>query len=264
MAPTTTHEPQSLLPSGWQVPQKFRHRLGRSPGRQRVMESDGHLLIVLHEPPDADDDTRNGRFFWRDPSGNWMPKALRHGDHSLGELLAEYDRAIDGLDDREQRADSAEEYFDILRDLNPLVRAANNVYTTLQKAREAASDDRELILLRDAAYAMARRVELLAADTRHGLDYRIALRAEEQAEHSQQMATSAHRLNLLVAFFFPLATLAGIFGMNLHNPLEDMSRQVGPVFLVGVLLMGLVMGGLLTAFVTMPAPQRKRKRRRRA
>lgn len=227
------------------------------------MESEGHLLIVLHEPPDSADDARVGRLFWRDPSGNWMPKALRHGDHSLGELLAEYEQVIDKLDDREQRANSAEEYFDILRDLNPLVRAANNVHTTLQKARDAAPDDRQLILQRDAAYAMARRVDLLAADTRHGLEYRIALRAEEQAEHSRQMATSAHRLNLLVAFFFPLATLAGIFGMNLNNPLEDMSHQVGPQFLVGVLLCGLLLGGVLTAFVTLPAPKRKQKRRRR-
>lgn len=227
------------------------------------MEAEGHILIVLHEPPDSDDDTRVGRFYWRDPDGKWMPKGLKHGDHALGELLAEYERVIDLLDDREQRAHSAEEYFGILRDLNPLVRAANNLHNTLQKAREAAPDDRELILMRDAAYAVARRVELLAADTRHGLDYRIAMRAEEQAEHSQQMATSAHRLNLLVAFFFPLATLAGIFGMNLHNPLEGMSRQVGPMFLVGVLLFGLMLGGLLTAFVTMPAPRKKRRGRRR-
>lgn len=224
------------------------------------MEADGHLLVVLHGPPDSDDDAREGRFFWRDKEGHWMPKVLKHGDHSIGELLDEYDKVIDGLDEREQRAQSADEYFGVLRDLNPLVRAANNLHNTLQKAREAVPHDRDLIVLRDAAYAMARRVELLAADTRHGLDYHIALRAEQQAENSERMAAASHRLNLLVAFFFPIATLAGIFGMNLHNPLEELSERTGAIFLVGVLLLGLLMGAMLIGFVMTPVPKRKRRR----
>jgi hypothetical protein len=251
-----------LLPANWQVPQPFRDRLGQGPGRQRTMEASGHMLVVLHEPPDADDEARVGRVFWRDPAGNWMPKALRHGDHSLGELIAEYDQVIDRLDEREERADSPEEYFAILKDLSPLVRAANNLHNTLQKAREAAPDDKTLIVLRDAAYAMARRVELLAADTRHALDYRIAMRAEEQAENSEKMAAASHRLNLLVAFFFPIATIAGIFGMNLHNPLEGMSEATDGLVTMGILVIGLVLGVILTAFVTLPVPKRKRRKER--
>lgn len=250
---------QPLIPGSWHVPQQFRDRLGKGPGRQRIMEAEGHLLVVLHEPPDAEDTERVGRVFWRDAAGNWMPKALRHGEHALGELLAEYDKAIDSLDEREERADSPDEYFGILKDLSPLVRAANNLYNTLQKAREAARDDKQLIQLRDAAYAMSRRVELLAADTRHALDYRMAMRAEEQAAHSQQMATASHRLNLLVAFFLPIATLAGIFGMNLHNPLEELSERIGPIFLISVLVCGLILGAMITAFVTRPVPRSTRR-----
>ncbi len=250
-----------LIPANWQVPRQFRDRLGKGPGRQRIMVAEGHLLIVLHEPPDADDTDRMGRVFWRNPDGNWMPKALRHGDHSLGELLVEYDRAIDELDDREERADSPEEYFAILKDLSPLVRSANNLHNTLQKAREAMPEEKALIGLRDSAYAMARRVELLAADTRHALEYRIAMQAEEQAKNSEKMATASHRLNLLVAFFFPLATIAGIFGMNLHNPLKDISERTGAMFLIGVLLLGLILGAILTAFVTLPVPKRSRRRK---
>jgi len=223
------------------------------------MEASGHLLVVLHEPPEADETERAGRIFWRDDQGAWMPKAMRHGEHSLGELIDAYDKAIDKLDEREDRADTAQDYFDILKDLSPLVRAANNLHNTLQKTRDAAPDDREVIGLRDAAYAMARRVELLANDTRHALDYRIAQRAEEQAQHSERMAAASHRLNLLVAFFFPIATLTGIFGMNLHNPLDELSERVGATFMVGVLLLGLVLGGVLTAFVTLPPKRRKRK-----
>ena len=256
-------DPQSLLPASWQVPQKFRDRLGRRVGRQRIMEAEGHLLIILHDPPGAEDDFRVGQFFWRNPEGNWMPKGLKHGNHSVAELIAKYDQQVDLLDDREEVADTPDEYFNLLRDLNPLVRAANNLYNTLQKAREAVPDDRVLIVLRDSAYAMSRRVELLAADTRHALDYHIAMRTEQQAENSERMAVASYRLNLLVAFFFPIATIAGIFGMNLHNPLEELSERTGAMFLVGVLTFGLLMGAVLIAFVVMPPPRRAKRQRKK-
>jgi hypothetical protein len=32
---------------------------------------DGHLLIILHKPPTADDAVREGVLFWRTPDGNW-------------------------------------------------------------------------------------------------------------------------------------------------------------------------------------------------
>src|SRR5690606_720979 len=123
----------SLLPGAWQVPQQFRDRLGDSPGRQRIMLEDGHLLRILHAPPEAEDEERQGRFFWRDPAGNWMRKGLRHGEHALEQLLAEYDAELDKLDQRADEADDADDYFDLLRDLNPLVRSVNNLSATLQK-----------------------------------------------------------------------------------------------------------------------------------
>lgn len=253
----------SLIPNAWQVPQQFRYRVGTRPGRQRIMEAEGHLLLVLHGPPEADEDMREGRIFWRDANGNWMPKGLRHTQHSIGELLHEYDQAINRVDDREEAATTADEYFEILRDLNPLVRSANNLHDTMQKARQAAPDDRELVVLRDAAYAMARRAELLYTDTRHALDYHIALRAEQQAENGEAMAVASYRLNLLVAFFFPIATMAGIFGMNVPTGLEALSHQTGMMTLFSILACGLMMGFLLTLFVTRPAKKHKREKRRK-
>ncbi len=225
------------------------------------MEAEGHLLLVLHEPPETDEQVRKGRYYWRDDGGQWMPKGLRHGEHALCELLDAYDVAIDQFDHREQQAHSAEEYFSLLRDLHPLVRAINNLHNTLKEARDLERGDRELILLRDSAYGLARRADLLYASTRHALDYHIAMRAEEQAASSERMAVSSHRLNLLVAFFFPIATLAGVFGMNLHNPLEGMSNRLGPSVLLVVLGIGLLLGGVLTLFVTLP-PRKRAKRKR--
>src|SRR5690606_10169672 len=135
--------------------------------------------------------------------------------------------------------------------LNPLVRTINNLHDTLQKAREGAPDDRELLMMRDAAYALARRGELLYGDARNALDYQIALRAEEQAESSRRMSIASHRLNLLVAVFFPVATRAGIVGMNIHSGLEETSQQAAPGLLLTILGVGLLMGLALTAWVTL-------------
>jgi hypothetical protein len=249
----------SLLPGTWQIPQKFRERIGETAGRQRIMQEEGHLLVVLHAPPDSEDEDRQGRFFWRDSAGSWMPKGLRHGDHPLQQLLEEYDAAIDKLDEREEAAASADEYFDLLKDLNPLVRSVNNLAATLQKAREAVPDDRKLLVMRDAAYELSRRAELLYTDTRHALDFRIAERAEEQAASSERMAVASHRLNLLVAFFFPIATLASILGVNISTGLEGLSEKMGAQLLVYLLLAGLVMGWILTQFVAVSPAKRTRR-----
>jgi hypothetical protein len=61
------------------------------------------------------------------------------------------------------------------------------------------------------------------------------------------MAVSAHRLNLLAAFFFPIATLSAVFGVNLKHGLEDFPP---PLLFIGVIALSLVFGGILTAFVT--------------
>jgi hypothetical protein len=50
----------STLPPSWDVPQEFRNRLGKQAGRQRAMLSEGHLLLILHRPPDPHRDKRWG------------------------------------------------------------------------------------------------------------------------------------------------------------------------------------------------------------
>jgi hypothetical protein len=87
------HE-STLLPADWSVPAPLRNRLGTTAGRQRMLEGDGHLVLVLHAPPAADDTERRGRFFWRAPDGTWRaaPKAERVA--TLEQHLSEYRAAI--------------------------------------------------------------------------------------------------------------------------------------------------------------------------
>ncbi|RIK72453.1 MAG: hypothetical protein DCC67_19260 [Planctomycetota bacterium] len=234
-----------MLPPNWEVPEEFRRRLGEQAGRQRLMQADGHLLLVLHAPPSPDSNVREGRLFWRDPTGRWTPSGASPAQPGLGDLLGQYESAIEQLQADEDEAKTARQYFQLLNRLNPLARTARNLYETIQSAREAASDDRQLLLWRDRAYVIARAADLLHGDAKNALEFAIAERAEQEAESSRRAASAAARLNLLVACFFPVATLAAIFGVNLRHGLESWDRQYAPLPLLAMLVSGLALGLLL-------------------
>jgi hypothetical protein len=240
----------SILPADWEIPATLRGRLGTSAGRQRVLEEDGHLLLVLHAPPSADEVGRRGRFFWRDPQGGWhvAPKAERVAN--LNDHVNEYAAAIEQLEQSEDDARQARDYFELLDHLAPLTRSTRNMYEVLQKARETVTDDRRLIVARDQAYELTRRADLLHDDAKNGLSFAVAWQAEQQAESSYQMAVATHRLNLLAAFFFPIATLMAVFGANMRHGLEGWDRWSLPIPLLTVLAAGLFSGFILTGFVT--------------
>ena len=63
-------------------------------------------------------------------------------------------------------------------------------------------------------------------------------------------AVSAHRLNLLVAFFFPIATLSAIFSTNFRSGLGQLDNLYRPLPLILLLASGLLLGVVLTVFVT--------------
>lgn len=240
---------EPLLPAGWGVPQAFRERLGDEAGRQRLMEADGHLLLVLHAPPRAGDPYRRGRLFWRSDEGLWKPQSLTHDKHAIGELIDEYEALADEIEHQDGECATAEDYFAVLTGLNPLVRAAHNLYEVVQAARQAAPGDRKLILLRDRAYSLTRRLELLQQDSKNTLDFVIARRAEEQAESSRRQARAAHRLNLLVALFFPLATLTSLFSVTFAHGLESFDQANAPMPFIALVAVGLLLGAALAAFI---------------
>lgn len=253
-------KPEStLLPTDWEVPASLRARLGDAAGRQRLLAEEGHLVLVLHAPPGADDVGRRGRFFWRDSAGNWRAAPKGERVSNLNDHLNEYHAAIEQLEQDEDAARHARDYFELLDRLAPLARATRNMYDALQQARETVADDRQLIVARDQAYELTRRADLVHTDAQNGLDFAVAWQAEQQAESSYQMAVATHRLNLLVAFFFPIATLMAIFGANLRHGLEGWDRLRAPFPLLAVLVGGFVAGIVLTQFVTRPARRPRRE-----
>ena len=89
-------------------------------------------------------------------------------------------------------------------------------------------------------------MELLHADAKNGLDYTVAHETKQQTQRTYEMAVSAHRLNLLAAIFFPIATLSSLFGMNFQSGLES---YPGPWLFWGTLGVGFVAGLLLTLII---------------
>lgn len=237
---------RSVVPHSWNVPPAIRARLGESVGRQRAIFEEGHLLLVLHAPPGPDEATRRGRLIWRSPTGEWASSDLGSGSGVLGKHLAEYASALDRFDRAEESAQSATSYFEILQGLAPLQRSLGNGYQVLADARKYVPDDRMLLNYRDQAYDLHRTAELLYGNAKHALDFTIAVRAEEESRSSRRMADAAHRLNVLVAFFFPLATLCALFGVNLRHGLENVPP---PWPMLALVFVGLAAGFLMSALI---------------
>jgi Mg2+ and Co2+ transporter CorA len=127
-----------------------------------------------------------------------------------------------------------------------------NMQATLQAAREAVKDDLMLIDLRDLAVEITRGMELLLADTRVSLDYRLAHAAEAQARAGMEVSRAQHKLNTIAALTFPLMAIGAAFGMNLHSGVENMPTWVYWVVFAAGLSMGVMLRGWVKAPVVAP------------
>ncbi|SFO72125.1 hypothetical protein SAMN05443579_105342 [Variovorax sp. PDC80] len=232
----------------WELPPAMLQRLGRdSYGAQRIVHEDGHLLVILHEPPAGSGSERRHSVFLRKPDGGWFHKGSTPGERAFAKLLESYRAALVTFEQRHEAAADAEALFQILGPLIPLSRAAANLQATLQAAREAVKDDPLLVDLRDRAVEIARGLELLLADTRMSLDFRLAHAAEAQARAALEATRAQHKLNTIAALTFPLMAIGAVFGMNLHSGAENLPAWVyWAIFLAG-LLMGLMLRGWVKA-----------------
>ena len=205
----------SYIPKTWDLPVAIRKRLGDSVGRQRLMDEDGHMLLLLHQVPRVEDDElRTAMVFWKNPAGEWKSSPVAGGLAGLETHLASYRTAIHQLDEAVESAKTPRQYFEVMRRMHPLQRSTRNMLDAIQAARQALPDDSRIITLRDQASDLERGIELVAADAKAGMDFTMAESANQQALSAEVANQEARRLNRLAAFFFPLATLVAVFGMN--------------------------------------------------
>lgn len=233
-----------VIPEGWSVPERIRQRVGAQAGQQRALVEAGHLVLVLHAPPEPNETSRPARIFWRSPEGQWRATGAGQGDglgvltrhlEALGKLVQSWDARVDA-------GKTAEDFFAVLSAATPLQRTTRNLHKALQAAREAI-DDRALITLRDRAAELERGAELLVADARNGMEFTIARSAEEQAAQGRRAAEAQHKLNLLAAMFFPVTAIGSILGINLRTGLESAPPAVFWAVLVLSFGVGFVIRG---------------------
>ncbi|MCW7536564.1 hypothetical protein OOT46_01670 [Aquabacterium sp. A7-Y] len=250
----------------WKLPPEIERRLGTETyGAQRAIFEAGHLLLVLHRPPEPGDPDRDAAVFLRQPDGRWLYQGQAPGEPAFEELLASYAGLQFELSLLCTRAPQleVEELFNLQARALPLARAAANLKDTLQAARERVPEDRLVLTLRDRAVELSRGLELLLADSRLALDYRLARSAEEQARAALGFNRAQHKLNLIAALTFPLMALAAVFGMNLPSGLEQAPAWLfWAVFLAGLVL-GLAVKGWMgrPSSAAAPAPAAGKGRR---
>lgn len=239
-------ERNSFVPKTWDLPDAIRRRLGNSVGRQRLMNEEGHLLLILHQAPKSEDDElRTAVLFWRNLAGEWKSTPTSGGLAGLDAHLALYRTAIHQLDEDVEAANTPRQYFEVMRRMHPLQRSTRNMAEVLQAARQALPDETRMINMRDQAVDLERGIELIAADAKAGMDFTIAEAASQQAASAEMAGQEARRLNRLAAFFFPLATLVAVFGMS--PPSEVISYPHSWVVILSGIVLGLVVYSLVSA-----------------
>jgi hypothetical protein len=244
----------SKIPASWKIPEEIRNRFGRKDaGKQRAMFAEGHLLLILHMPPKPEERSRHAVLFWRSPSGEWKSSNGRDGLFPLREHIEEYAKLEEKTNKLYIAASTPDEYFNILETLTPIVRASTNMAIALQQAREAVKDDMDIIDFRDQTQEISREIDILYTDTKNGLDYEVAKRAEQQAQYSLQTSHATDRLNILVALFLPVTAISGLFGMNLINGIENIT----PVLFWGIIVASFALGFGVKAWVMSPTKEKK-------
>src|SRR5262249_23314046 len=154
-----------------------------------------------------------------------------------------------------QTASSARDYYALLQAIAPLHRTARHLHATLQEARELVPEDRDLINLRDQVGEVERALELLHGDVKNRLDFTVAHHAEQHAQRTYDMAVAAHRLNLLAALFFPVATLSTIYSAIFAMSLAHEEKQTWSTSALFWCILGLgLVGGLFLARVIARKP----------
>jgi Mg2+ and Co2+ transporter CorA len=223
----------------WTLPQEIANRLSDvTYGHQRAIYEAKHLLIILHAPPAPNETERTNVVFLRTPDGKYFCNGRQSGEVELVQLLESYQTLLDQYNDDYDHVESSKDLYKILAAISPLNRASTNLHNALQAAREYEKKDKFLIEMRDRAHDLSRNFELLLADAKLALDFRIAQNSDMHAQQIEKMAAAQHKLNVLAAITFPLIAVATLFGMNLMSGLEDQS----PLLFWGVFAICLLVG----------------------
>ena len=233
---------KSIIPKSWNISATIRQRVGEEAGRQRLIAEDGEILVLLHRVPSADDKgRREAALFWYDGQGNWKSSPHSGGRSELRTLLESYQKRLRELDVSLEAVDDAVVIHSVIDEATPVARAGRHLAQVICELRKALRDDLEILSIRDQAVNMERSGDLLLQDAKSSLDFSIAKNTAAQAKDAQMAAQEARKLNRMAAFFFPLMTIAAVFGMN--RPSEVLVNGG----IIAIVILGFVLGALVQA-----------------
>ena len=154
------------IPKSWELPDAIWNRLGPEPGRQRLMDEEGHLLLILHAVPNAaDDEIRTAGLFWQKPDGTWKSSPQPGGLAAMEEHLQAYREKIHGLDSELEKAMGPKKYFAIMH-LFP----ERTFFLILNTKRERGEEQKNAI-----SFFKARgKAEITGADRTNGIPNLLA------------------------------------------------------------------------------------------
>ncbi len=230
----------------WDLPQAIIDRLGTNTyGSQRNIFEEEHLLIILHDIPVNNENEREHKVFLVKPNKEIWCNGISNGEFEMNQLLANYKNIFDQLEEEMETAKEAQKHFAVLERLVPINRAIKNISKTLKEARTITEHNGFILEMRDWADDLQRNYEMLLADSKLALAFRIAQKTEEQVEKSSDALRAQNKLNTLAAFTFPIMSVATIFGMNLQHGLETKPTYIfWGVFSTGIIV-GLIVKGWL-------------------
>ncbi len=232
------------IPPLWNAPQPLIERLAGKLVKQRALAEGHDLFVVLHDPPDGGSPDRQSVLYFRNSKKQW--KWSPEGDSNKPEALFDrYEDQVEWLGRLMDEANSSEQYFTVYMKVLPIGIALRNAHNALQSAVDQVPRQADLIDLRDRAQVLEREAEILMNETKAGLEFLNAKKAEQQAELSLQMALQQQRLNWLVALFVPLTLVGSMLGMNIPSGLEDKP----PSFFWEVVAAGVGIGLVLLLFI---------------
>lgn len=208
----------------WTLPQSIENRLGvYSYGNQRTIFEENHLLIILHDIPQPEKNQVDDHVFLVKPDLSLWYNGYENGKYEMNSLLEEYKKAYEELDAKATEAKTAKDFFLILERLLPITRKVKQLAKTLQTAREQVPNFLEMIAFRDWGAELQQNFDVLLADCKLSLDFRVAQQTEQQVLDTNASIKAQNKLNLMASFTFPVMAVSTIFGMNLTNGLENIS-----------------------------------------
>jgi len=99
------------------------------------------LILILHKLPIAGSSQRELGMFWRSSDGTWKSNELGGGIQALQQHVNEYGNRALELEDMENKAVAADDFFYVRNEIPPVHRAAKNMFAAISRTYEVLPTD---------------------------------------------------------------------------------------------------------------------------